>query len=255
MDVSLYRGFDNRAHKFFKQLQSEVDQKDPDKDVLRRLVLRETKRCLPLNARDEIRLGKVFNFSFDEHKSTELRDSGEAYIFHLVRAMLIMVWAQQLFKVYDLEVIVDIILHDCFEEDWATVMSRFLIQSRVAVKFGLETASDVYSLTKHKERGETNEAYCLRVATSTAWRVVAGKIIDRTDNMWTIGAVSPERRRRKILETEQWFQFICKRLFELIDTETERGKLSPSEAWRGFAKFIVGYLWFAVDEKRCEYKI
>lgn len=255
MDESLYHGFDERAHKFFKQLEQRVGRKDPHQHILRKQFLREIKRNLPLSPRDEIRLAKVFDFSFVSHRDTKPRDSGEAYIFHLVRASLVMTWVQSHCGVYDLEVIVNVLLHDCFEEDWETVMSRFLIRSRVAVRFGLNTASDVYALTKHKERGETNEAYCVRLAACLVWRVLAGKLVDRIDNMWTIGGVSPERRTKKILETEQWFLFICKRLIDLVDTEVDTGKLTPPLAWKAFAKFLVGYLWYAVDAKRIEFKL
>ncbi len=255
MDESLYRGFDERAHKFFTHLTRVVDTKHPSRVILRRHFMREVRRRLPLSTRDEIRLAKVFDFSFTEHDATKPRDSGEAYIFHLVRASLVMVWMQDLFKVYDLEVIVDVLLHDCFEEDWETAMSRLLIRSRVAVRFGLETASDVYALTKHKERGETNEEYCGRLGTTTKWRVIASKLVDRIDNMWTIDAVSEDRRFRKILETEMWFQFICQKLRGLIEDETRRKRLKPYDRWQKFGEFLITYLWYAVDTKRRKYHL
>lgn len=256
MDESLYRGFDERAHVFFTTLMGRLDRTNPDQKALMRIFMSEVARCLPLPSRDTQRLEKAFNFTYRAHKSTPVRESGEAYIFHLVRSSLVIAWGQQHCGVYDLETIVDDLLHDCVEEAGKQFYSRLLTHSRVRLDFGWKTARDVYTLTKHKERGETNEEYNTRLATCDEWRPPAVKIGgDRTDNMWTIGGVSHERRTRKIRETEEWFPPIVDRLRFLVEREIAEKKLAPAENWRTYVTFISGYLWYAVAMKKREFNI
>ncbi len=261
MDESLYRGFDERAHLFFTVLMELVDHMNPDRKTLWDIFSKEVARCLPLTTRDMTRLERAFNFTYRAHRSTPIRDSGEAYIFHLIRSSLILVWAQQESGVYDLEMIIVDLLHDSVEEAKNAYhsslerYSRLLEHSRVRMNFGWQTARDVYTLTKHKEQGETSDLYCERLTISDEWRPLAVKAGgDRTDNMWTIGAVTPERRRNKIRETELWFPSIVERLTFLVEREIAHKGLAPAENWRNFVKFITQYLWYAVAEKRQEFK-
>jgi (p)ppGpp synthase/HD superfamily hydrolase len=256
MDESLYRGFDERAHVFFTALMERVDKVNPHRKTLWEIFSREVIRCLPLTKRDEQRLERAFNFTYRAHKNTPIRESGEAYIFHLVRSSLVIVWAQQECKVFDLEMIIVDLLHDSVEEAKSAYhsslerYSRLLEHSRVRLNFGWRTARDVYTLTKHKESGETSDMYCERLTISEEWRPLAVKVGgDRTDNMWTIDAVSPERRANKIRETKRWFPRIIERLNFLVEREIAHGRLAPTENWRNFVKFIAGYLWYAVGKK------
>ncbi len=256
MDESLYRGFDERAHVFFTALMQRIDPVQPNREMLRNIFVGEASRCLPIARRDATRLEKAFNFTYRAHLHTPHRDSGEAYIFHLVRSSLVIVWAQQQCHVYDLETLVDDLLHDCVEEAGQQFYSKLLTRSRVRLDFGWKTARDVYTLTKHKEHGETNEAYDSRLATCEEWRPLAVKIGgDRTDNMWTIGGVSQERRTRKIQETVQRFPPIIERLTFLVEQEIARKRLWPPENWRTYVRFLTGYLWYAVAEKKREFSI
>lgn len=260
MDISLYRWFDDRANAFFVTLMTLVDRVNPDPKALWRIFIKEVTRCLPLTTHDVARLEKAFNFTFRAHRRTPLRESGEAYIFHLLRSSLVIAWAQQLCGVYDLNTLIDDLLHDCVEESKSEyhsslhAFSKLLTRSRVRLNFGWQTAKDVYTLTKHKEKGETNEAYCARLAASEEWRPLVVKIGgDRTDNMWTIGSVSKDRRDAKIRETELWFPSLVARLEFLIEQEIAHKRLAPAENWRKFVAFITGYLWYAVAEKKREF--
>jgi len=262
MDESLYRGFDDRAHLFFEAIMKRVDHRKPDRKVLSAIFCTEIERCLPLSRRDSGRLEKAFNFTYRAHLHTPLRESGEAYIFHLVRSSLVIAWAQSLCRVYDLNTLIDDLLHDCVEESKSEYhsslhgFSKLLTRSRVSLHFGWDTAKDVYTLTKHKEHGETSEAYCARLAISEEWRPLVVKIGgDRTDNMWTIGSVTPAQREGKIKETEIWFPQMISRLEILIDQEILHKRLTPAYNWRQFLTFITEYLWYAVADKKREFNL
>ncbi len=245
-----YGGFYKRAHNFFSQLFKKVDLQNPSQRVLRQHFITEVKKHLPLSASDEQRLKKAFNFSFKEHRLTQKRDSGEAYIFHPIRCTLVIVWAQALYGVYDLEVILDMLLHDCFEEAVGGIKVQLIVRSKVEMYFGHERAFDTLCLTKQKERCETNTMNFERILRCGLWRVPFAKVVDRTDNVFTIGAVSSDRRERKLAETEHWFGAIGDKLHDLLEKETDSGRLKPPRAWINLAEFLIGYLQYAVKEER-----
>ncbi len=250
MNYRSYARFDLRAARFFESLYRATDKQNPDQSTLRTLVIHEITRVLPFTKRETSRLEKVFDFSYETHKGTKPRESGEEYIFHPVRAALVLAWMQADFGVLDPESIVITLLHDCFEEVDGDVFNKMLFRTHMAVRFGNKTAYGVHCLTKHKERGETNEEYCIRLTHCDAWRPLTAKFVDRIDNIWTIDAVIPSRRQRKMDETERFFPQIGKRLEHLIENQTDRRRLLPRIAWRSYVRFMQGYLRYSLKQKR-----
>ena len=121
------------------------------------------------------------------------------------------------------------------------------------MRFGLghKVAIDVSHLTQTKD--ESDEEYTIRFLTFGGWRVLLAKIVERTDNIWTLDKDDIERSRRKIHDTVTWFVKIQKRLEELIQGEVEAGRLSQD--WITVVSFLIGYLWYAVREKKREFDV
>jgi (p)ppGpp synthase/HD superfamily hydrolase len=249
MDESLYRGFDERAHAFFAQLKASTDRKSPNRMTLKRLFIAEVRRALPfLTESDFSALRRSFNIAFFAYYDVERRD-GEAYIFHVVRSTLVLIWAFGRFKVFDLACCHVVFQHDSYEEANDTWFSQTLIRSIVRFRLGKEVATDVAHLTQ--EENESDTEYMVRLLTLAGWRSHLGKGVERTDNIWTLDKDDAERSKRKLRETREWFVRIEERLMEHIAAECEAGRLE--QVWLEVARFLMGYLWYAVEIKEREF--
>jgi hypothetical protein len=141
--------------------------------------------------------------------------------------------------------------HDTYEETEDTWYSQALIRSIVRFGLGSKVATDVTHLTQTKD--ESDEEYTLRLLSLGGWRAHLAKVVERTDNIWTLDKDDVERSRRKIRDTEKWFVKIEERLEELIQVEVKAGRLK--EDWLRVVSFLTGYLWYAVAKKRREFNM
>lgn len=251
MDESLYRGFDERAHAFFAQLRASTNRESPDRMVLKSQFIRETRRALPtLSSSNLNELRHSFNIAFFAYRKVKRRD-GEAYIFHVLRGTLVLVWAFSRFSVFDLSCCHVLFQHDSYEETEDNWYSQVIIRSIVHLVLGRRVAVDVTHLTQ--EEAEADEAYAIRLLEEAGWRALLVKIVERTDNIWTLDEDDSERSKRKLHDTVTWFGKIAERLNELMTEEFEAGRLG--EEWLKIASFLTGYLWYAVAEKKREFGI
>jgi (p)ppGpp synthase/HD superfamily hydrolase len=243
MDESLYRGFDERAQSFFNALEGIIDITSPERPTLRKHLTDEVHRVLHLGKKDENELRKGFNIAFYAYRGIQRR-SGEAYVFHVVRGVLIMTWALERHGVRDLGLLLTLFLHDAYEETDKQWYQQLLIRSLVNIRSGIRVGTGVHHLTR--KEGESDEEYFLRLLACGDWRVILAKFVDRIDNLRTMGKESARRRNRKIEETEKWFHKLQGVLVDLLQKEFEAGRLE--EEWLKVARFLIGYLWYTVAE-------
>lgn len=257
--------FDYLATRIFNKLMKGIDHKHPDREALWKVLVREA-RSLPGFARneyvraerrknplfdpdglktDESHLREVFDFSYDKHRHTRPRARGEAYFFHIVRGAIVVVRVQAKFGLHDLATVIDIILHDALEEAEESGHVYHDVLSEMKTVVGDERTFEVLCLSKRP--GELAESYFNRLL-KAAWRVLIAKIVDRIDNIWTIEAMPDAKRKKKIRETEEWFGKIYVTLTHLLEREVDAGR--ESRGWLELARFLNGYLWYAVKDKK-----
>lgn len=234
--------------------------REPQKQILWGVLQREVE-CLPLTPDDLKILGIAFDISFEGHREAPPRESGEAYIYHPFRAAIRTIRRQFALRIYDIDTIIEVLLHDCFEDAEAGGKRGLLVRSEVWFRLGERIATDVHTVTKHKERGESNEAYCKRLANCDSWRPYWVKFEDRIDNIWTLRSTSLERQRNKIRETREWFPVFAERLKVLIahDMRVE-GTLIHTQSvshgrWARLHKVLRNRLHYAVTVQRFRHLI
>lgn len=208
--------------RYFNRLMRDAGLREPQKHILWGVLQREI-RFLPVSEDDISILKTAFEISFEGHRDAPHRESGEAYIYHPFRAAIRMIRRQLALHIYDIMAIIEVLLHDCFEDAEVGRRNSMLVRSEVWFLLGEAIATDVHTVTKHKERGESNHAYCDRLAHSTLWRPLWVKFEDRIDNIWTLRSMSHERQRNKIKETQKWFPIFAERLRVLIQNEIQSG--------------------------------
>lgn len=250
MDESLYDGFDKRAHDFFAQLEASTSRESPQRMVLKRQFIAEVRRVLHLESSNVNKLRQSFNIAFLAYRSVKRRD-GEAYIFHVLRGTLVLIWAFSQFRVFDLQLCYVMFQHDSYEETEDTWYSQALIRSLVRLGHGHSAATDVGHLTQSEE--ESDAEYMLRLLSLGGWRPLLVKIVDRTDNIWTLDKDDIERSKRKLHDTQLEFVKVEKRVTELVKVEVEAKRLEKD--WLEVTSFLVGYLWYAVEVKKRKFGI
>jgi GTP pyrophosphokinase len=218
--------------------------------TLKKRFVEEVRKSLHLGATHTSDLRKSFNVAFWAYRNVKRR-SGEAYVFHPMRGALVMAWIMSEYKIFDVSLLHDALLHDSYEETEDTWYSQLLIRTAIHLGPGSDVATDVLYLTKDED--ESTESYYFRLLTCGQWRVLMVKFVDRIDNLWTISVDPSEKRARKIRETEIWFPRLGIELTRLVEREFEAGRLE--DAWLEAVSFIKGYLWYAVGEKRKEFGI
>ncbi len=208
----------------------------PNQKILRS-ALKEALKDLPLKRTHLRFIVRSFDISFVGHENAPERGTGEAYIFHPLRAAIACAEAMVNLSICDWKLIAEILLHDCFEDAEAGMKSPLLLKSSVLFWLGVEVTFDVLCLTKDKEKGE-DHYWVKQLLHSERWRPLAGKFSDRIDNQETLSGLSSEKQQVKILETELRFPPLYERLCHLIQHEVDAGRLE-----RGWLQFPPALNW------------
>lgn len=140
------------------------------------------------------------------------RDGGDRYFEHLRAVALILI--EYLF-VHDHQMIVAALLHDIVEDigEW-----NF---DRLTNEFGERVSELVWWVTKPKEaefknKAERDRHYHQQLHERAPRDAIVIKLADRLHNLVTMWEVSPEKRERKILETENFYLPLAVREMILI---------------------------------------
>ena len=158
----------------------------------------------------------------------QLRKSGEPYITHPVAVAQVL--AEQ---GLDVETLIAAILHDTIED---TPLTR----GDIAAQFGETVAELVDGVTKldklhfaDRQEAAAESFRKMLLAMSRDLRVILIKLADRLHNMRTLGAQSPEARRRIANETLEIYAPIAQRLgMNLIKAELQDLGFSALYPWR-----------------------
>src|SRR5690554_6849460 len=159
-----------------------------------------------LSPKDVERVKEAYRFSDQAHLG-QFRASGEPYISHPITVTEISAgWK------LDADSLMAALLHDVIEDQGVT-------KQELAEKFGPDVAEIVDGLskldrlefaTKAEQQAESFRKMLLAMARDV--RVILIKLADRLHNMRTLGAVSPEKRRRIARETLEIYTPIAHRL-------------------------------------------
>lgn len=179
-------------------------------DALERVL----QQYLPEEQINEVR--RAYEFGAKNHAGQN-RSSGEPYIFHPLAVARILAEMRM-----DATTLIAAILHDVIED---TPVSK----ERIALAFGPDVAGLVDGVSKiDKIEGMTRDEMQaesfrkLLLAMTQDLRVILVKLADRLHNMRTLGAMSPDKRRRKAQETLDVYAPIAHRLgIHTIRTELE----------------------------------
>ena len=160
--------------------------------------------------------------------SGQMRKSGEPYITHPVAVAQVL--AEQ---GLDVETLIAAILHDTIED---TPLTR----GDIAAQFGETVAELVDGVTKldklhfaDRQEAAAESFRKMLLAMSRDLRVILIKLADRLHNMRTLGAQSPEARRRIANETLEIYAPIAQRLgMNLIKAELQDLGFSALHPWR-----------------------
>ncbi len=158
----------------------------------------------------------------------QTRKSGEPYITHPVAVAQVL--AEQ---GLDVETLVAAILHDTIED---TPLTR----AEVAAQFGETVAELVDGVTKldkvrfaNRQEAAAESFRKMLLAMSRDLRVILIKLADRLHNMRTLGAQSPEARRRIAIETLEIYAPIAQRLgMNLLKAELQDLGFRALHPWR-----------------------
>jgi len=148
----------------------------------------------------------AYRVAADAHEG-QLRVSGEPYICHPVSVAIILASMRM-----DARGVMAAILHDVIEDTAVT-------KAQLAAEFGDEVADLVDGVSKLtqldcKSRAEAQAQNVRKMVMAMVkdLRVIMVKLADRLHNMRTLGAMSPERRRRIARETLDIYAPIANRL-------------------------------------------
>jgi len=159
-----------------------------------------------LTRRQIRRIERAFQSSHKAHQG-QTRKSGEAYIHHPIEVAEILARMNM-----DDDTSVAALLHDTVEDTAMTC-------AQVEQEFGATVAALVDGVTKlekvdfsSRQAAAAESFRKMLMAMSRDIRVIIIKLADRLHNMRTIGAMSPDSRRRIALETLQVYAPIANRL-------------------------------------------
>ena len=152
------------------------------------------------------RIEEAYQFSDAAHHG-QFRKSGEAYIFHpLAVAGILADWQ------LDAQAVIAALLHDVMEDTAVT-------KDEISHRFGRPVADLVDSVSKldrlefqSQQDAQAENFRKMLLAMARDVRVMLIKLADRLHNMRTLGAVSPEQRRRVARETLEIYAPIANRL-------------------------------------------
>lgn len=165
-------------------------------DKLVRFNMRATEQEKPLVDIQQIK--KAIFFAKEYHKG-QFRHSGEPYYSHPIEVAYMV--SDYLFRT---DILVTAILHDTIED-------TALTKEKIAEEFGRKVADQVMDLTRIKEDGiKISAAETVEMLYKEKKHdILLIKLFDRLHNMQTIGAKSPEKIRRIINETLEYFITLC----------------------------------------------
>ena len=159
-----------------------------------------------LSKKDVARVRDAYRFSDQAHLG-QFRSSGEPYITHPIAVTEVCAgWK------LDADALMAALLHDVMED-------QDIPKAELAEKFGVDVAELVDGLskldrldfaTKAQQQAESFRKMLLAMARDL--RVILIKLADRLHNMRTLGAVSPDKRRRIARETLEIYAPIANRL-------------------------------------------
>lgn len=159
-----------------------------------------------LDKNDINRIREAYRFADNAHLG-QFRASGEPYISHPIAVAEICAgWK------LDADSILAALLHDVIED-------QDVSKQEIAERFGTEVAEIVDGVTKlerleyaTKAEQQAESFRKMLLAMSRDVRVILIKLADRLHNIRTLGAVSPEKRRRVARETMDIYTPIAHRL-------------------------------------------
>ena len=141
------------------------------------------------SARQMTLLRAAYALSKEGHRP-QTRDGGRRYFDHVRACSWI---AADELQLYDSELHNALLLHDIVED-------TYLLTIEVIEMFFGESTAIMVNLMTHRENVSTG-AYVANLRQSARARVIGAKLIDRLHNLRTLGACTPEKRRRKTIET------------------------------------------------------
>jgi guanosine-3',5'-bis(diphosphate) 3'-pyrophosphohydrolase len=152
------------------------------------------------------RIREAADFGAEAHQG-QRRLSGEPYIAHPLAAAEILADLH-----LDADTIVGAILHDVIED-------TPIAKEDIAQRFGKDVAEIVDGVTKldqikfkNREEAQAESFRKMLLAMVRDLRVIMVKLADRTHNMRTIGAMSPQKRRTIARETLEIYAPVAERL-------------------------------------------
>lgn len=180
-----------------------------------------------LNDEQRAQLRKAWRIGAEAHAG-QTRKSGEPYITHPVAVAKVL--AEQ---GLDVETLIAAILHDTLED---TELSR----AQLVEEFGETVAELVDGVTKldrlqfrDRQEAAAESFRKMLLAMSRDLRVILIKLADRLHNMRTLGAQSPESRKRIARETLEIYAPIAQRLgMNLFKAELQDHGFRALHPWR-----------------------
>ncbi len=202
----------------------DIDLLDPDPDALSKILKREQlKLSTPHLANAGVEM--AFELTYWGHRGAPTRASGEAYVFHPLRAAIVWIWYQLELGIRDHQVTQGILIHDTGEDAKKAGLNPKLVYTNIASYLGGDVAGDVYYNTKQKHLGETGEGFFRRLLRSGLWRPIVIRLIERTDNIQTLKSMPADKQVRKIKETKRWRKRLVHQLRHLLAIEVKAGHL------------------------------
>ena len=167
------------------------------------------------------RKAELIDFAYDLAKyghREQKRDDGTRYFEHCRESALILM---DELGIFDPEMIMALLLHDMLEDNF------LLTPRRIAIIFGEYVSGLVIKVTKPKKGDprfaddrERHEFYFSQLAESSEW-IKLLKLCDRLHNLRTLDSCAPEKRQRKIIETETVYLPLIDDLLTCRDPEVK----------------------------------
>ncbi|ARD86415.1 guanosine polyphosphate pyrophosphohydrolase [Rickettsia bellii] len=156
------------------------------------LINKISKKKLDLN-----KIKKAIYFAKKYHGGQK-RETGEFYYSHPLEVAYMV--SDYLFRT---DIIVTSILHDCIED-------TLLTKEMIIQEFGHKIANQVEDLTRVKNAKKISAAEIVKILYQQKKKeLLLIKLCDRLHNIQTVGAKSPEKGWKTILETLQFFLTIA----------------------------------------------
>jgi guanosine-3',5'-bis(diphosphate) 3'-pyrophosphohydrolase len=152
----------------------------------------------------------AYNYAAKAHAG-QIRQSGDPYVEHPLQTAMTLADLQ-----LDAATLAAALLHDVSED-------CNIPQEEIEAKFGTEVSKLVEGVTKlsklswqktseTKQKSQAENLRKMLIAMAEDLRVVFIKLADRLHNMGTLGALSPERRRKNAIETLEIYAPLAHRL-------------------------------------------